>query len=93
MAHADECTHSQAAKDNVAAILLHTQQVESGLIPEKPPAGWIGTPADWAAFTLPRPTDAQGLPWWFGTGFSPSPAAMESFEKPASGLTTEAETG
>jgi hypothetical protein len=49
--------------------MLHAVQVQDGLIPADSPPG----------FTLPQPTDAKGLPWWFGPGYKPTPEALAAF--------------
>lgn len=71
-----DCGHSPEVKESVAKVMLHALQVDAGLLPRHPPAGWVGTPAAWATFTLPREPD-DGLPWWFGPDYSPTPEAFE----------------
>jgi len=68
--------------ERIFAVSRHKLQVEEGTLPEVPPKGWTGTPEDWATFSLPQPPNAQGLPWWFGPDYKPTPEAIEAFEEP-----------
>lgn len=64
---------TQAAKELIAKHLLHVEQVTQGLIPaDSPPT-----------FTLPEGDDAlvDGLPWWFGPDYHPTPEALAAAER------------
>ena len=58
--------------------MKHREQVDAGLIPKDSPPD----------FVRPEGDDAQtseGLPWWFGEDFHPTPEALKSFEEPVPG--------
>lgn len=65
---------SENAKENIAKLMLHMEQVEAGLIPSDSPP----------TFTLPEGPDAvdeNGLPWWFGSEYHPTDEALAEFAK------------
>lgn len=65
---------TQASKELIAKHVLHVHQVQEGLIPaDSPPT-----------FTLPEGPDAigaNGMPWFYGPDFHPTPEAVTSFSE------------
>ena len=65
---------SQEAFDHVDAIAKHAQQVEAGLIPADSPPDFVRPEGDAAL--------VNGLPWWMGPDYHPTPEAIAEFSKP-----------
>ncbi len=66
---------SDEAHARIEKMMLHQQQVDSGLIPEDSPP----------MFVRPEGADAldeRGLPWWFGPDYHPTPEALAAFSRP-----------
>ena len=65
---------SAADEAKMKRIILHAVQVQDGLIP-------TDSPPD---FVRPEGEDAlvDGLPWWFGPDYKPTPEAIAEFSKP-----------
>ena len=55
-------------------IMLHAVQVQDGLIPADSPDDFVKPEGDAAL-------DENGLPWWFGPNFCPTPEALDAAER------------
>ena len=74
---------SREANERVERMMLHAMQVADGLIPEDSPPD----------FVAPDDLPENGLPWWFGPDYHPTPRPLPSspiHPKPSTLKTTRA---